>query len=233
VDQLDIEIGHAGAAVYGSSSQTWAAAAISGALDGSTVKLYRAFFSTAGTLVDAVLLFSGYVGAVEPRSASVRLTVESAVAKLRQQWPKVQIGAGCSWNLYDAGCGVTRPTTWDAQTSGTSTLPAVVKVAGLNYSGGFLEAGVPQHFKYGTVTVLGPASSPLYGMTRSIVSSVDNGANHDVTVSPAWPIAPPSGLTVRLTRGCDKKAATCRDTFSNLKRFAGAPMVPPETAGGG
>jgi hypothetical protein len=228
VDQLDMQVGHGGTAVYGSSSMTWAQAALTGALDGATVRLYRAFFDSSAVLVDAVILFSGYVGEVEPKSTLVRLTVESVVARLKAPFPRMVLGAGCGWNLYDAGCGLTRPTTWDARTSAASSDPKVLKVASLNYSGGLVESGTAVRFKYGTVTITGPTSSPLYGLSRTVISSVDNGANHDVTVSPAFPSAPGAGLTVKLQLGCNKTAAACETYFSNLTHYAGAPVVPPD-----
>jgi hypothetical protein len=221
IDQLDMEVGHGGSAVFGSSSQTWAAAALSGALDGSTVKLYRAFFDSSAALVDAVLLFGGYVGEVQPRSASVRLTVESVLAKLRQQWPKVVLGAGCNWDLYSAGCGLTRPSTWDAKSTLAATGPGLIKVASMVNTG----------FVDGSVVVTAPTSSPLYGLSRTITSETASAGDMIYGVAPSWPSTPGAALTVKLTKGCDKRPETCSLVHANLKRFTGAPLKPPDAAG--
>lgn len=222
VDALEMTIGHGGTAVFGSTSVTWAAAAISGALDGAAVKLYRAWFDSTATLVDAVLLFGGYVGSCRPRSSEIQLVVESIVARMKAPWPRNQITSGCPWSLYGPECGLTRPTTWDAKSTLASASADVVKVATLSDQG----------FKLGTITVVGPTSSALYGLSRTIASVAASGSDLLVTVSPALPSVPGSGLTVRMTKGCDKTAATCETTFANLKRFGGAPMVPPKTIRG-
>ena len=37
---------------------------------------------------------------------------------------------------------------------------------------------------------------------------------------------PVAGNTVRVTAGCDKSLATCRDVFANVINFQGEPHVP-------
>jgi uncharacterized phage protein (TIGR02218 family) len=227
VDQLEMEVGHGGTALFGSTTVTWSQAALVGAIDGASVKLYRAFFDSSGTLVDAVLLFGGNVGEVQPKSAVVSLTVESPVAKLRANWPKAVIQPGCRWNLYDAGCGLTRPTTWDAETTVTLAPPAPLGFVAI--SGHGTETG----FAGGYLKVTAPSSSPLYGQTRSIVKAYNSSGNLTIQVAPPFSITVPAGLTVQIVKGCDKAAATCETTFSNLARFGGLPLVPPDSTRNG
>ena len=224
IDQLDIEVGHGGSAIFGTSSQTWAAAALNGALDGATVTLYRAFFAIGGSLVDAILLFSGFVGSLTPFSTTVRLTVESALTKLNAQWPRGIVTAGCMWELYDAGCGLTRPTTWDSMTTLAAAGATQIKVASITVTG----------FVLGSVKITAPTSSLLCGMSRTIVSVTQSGADGIFVVGPSWPSTPGASLTAKLTKGCDKTALACGGSdgvsgFNNLRRFAGAPLMPPKS----
>ncbi len=287
IDQLDIEVGHGGSALYGATPITWSSAALSGALDGAGVKLYRAFFkptvapwapstaysigasvtndmgrvymcgaagtsaSSGGptgstaivgdsgtwlhdgsvewyyygaagtlTLVDAVLLFGGYVGEITPRSTAVALTVESLAAKLNLQWPHGLFTPGCRWDLYSDGCGLTRPTTWDAEATAAGSTTTVIVISGHGSEAGF--AG-------GSLTITAPDSSVLKGMSRAIVKTRANSGNLLVTIAPALPSAPVDGLTVKLVKGCLRTAAACETTFNNLDHFSGEPVVPPDS----
>jgi hypothetical protein len=227
VDQLEMQVGHGGAALFGSTAVTWAAAALSGALDGADVRLYRAFFDSSATLVDAVLLFGGYVGEVQPMSSVVGLTVESPVVTLKANWPKAVLQPGCRWDLYSAGCGITRPTTWDAEATVTLSPPAPLGFVAI--SGHGTETG----FEGGYLRVTSPSSSPLYGQTRSIVKTYNSSGNLTIQTAPPFSITVPAGLTVQLVKGCDKTAATCETTFANLVHFGGLPLVPADSTRGG
>ncbi len=223
VDQFDVRIGHGGTALYGSTAVTWKRAVDAGAIDGASVKVFKAFFDFAGALVDAVLLFGGAVGPIQPGSTEVVLTVESPAAKLKQNWPRALIQPSCRHKLYDAGCGLSRVTAWDALTTIADSTAALMLISG--------HSGEAAGFTGGTVEVVAPSTSPLYGMMRAIAggSAYEGGANLALLVAPAWPSAPAAGLTVKLTRGCDKRVATCRETFGNIAHFSGAPMVPPDS----
>jgi hypothetical protein len=222
-DALEMEIGFGPASVYGATSVAWPAAALGGALDGASVKLYRAFFTTAGALVDAVLLFGGYVGEIQARSTSIGLTIESLLAKLQAPWPRNVAAVTCGWDLYSSGCGLTRPTTWDAKTTLASSAANVVKVGTLTDQG----------FAFGYVAITAPSSSSLVGLSRTIVSVAASGADLLLTVAPALPSIPGAGLTVKVVKGCAKSAAVCDTSFANLARFSGLPLLPPESAVGG
>lgn len=222
VNQLEIQVAHGGTALYGSTATTWSKAARSGALDGAGVRLWIAFFTSAGALVGAVPMFRGDVGEPQPMSTVVRLTIEGYLARLRKQWPKFVLSAGCVNRLYDSACGLVRPSTWDSMTTTTfGSLPVgtAIKVASLTESG----------FVGGSIQIVGPTSSPLYGLSRTIVKETQSGAHKAFGISPALPAGSLSGLTVKLTKGCPKTAAACRDTFNNLKHYTGAPMVPPDS----
>lgn len=212
-DQLSIDIGHGGTALFGSSSVTWSSAAIMGALDGATVKVWRAFYDNTGAFVEAALMFTGYVGPIEPRSSSVRLVVESLMAKLKVQFPRYELAAGCPFNLYDSGtCNLTRPTTWDSRTTASGSSVTAVKIASFNIA--------TDTFVNGYLVFL---SGALANQARTITADSNDGSNHTVAVAPALPSAPASGVTVKLVMGCDKTAATCETKFGNLSHFGGVP----------
>ena len=285
IDQLEMEVGHGGAALFGDTDVTWSQAALSGALDGAEVKLYRGFFAPvvaawtpstgyvaddlvtnelgrvykcgadgtsassggptgidsavgdpltwihdgtaewyyfgpAGTLalVDAVLLFGGYVGEVQPKSAVVSLTVESPVAKLQQDWPRAVIQPSCRWTLYDAGCGLTRPGTYDAETVASATA-GVVTLTGRGAVTGFVG---------GSLKVVSPAS-PLYGHSRAIVATANVSGDLAITVAPTFGAALDAGNVVQPISGCPGTAAVCESAYHNLVHFGGVPMLPPDS----
>lgn len=74
-------------------------------------------------------------------------------------------------------------------------------------------------FAAGELLWLGGRNSGL----RSRIARVD-GRDLRLDPPPAFAIAP--GTPVRLTEGCDKTFATCRDRFANHLNFRGEPFLP-------
>ena len=82
-----------------------------------------------------------------------------------------------------------------------------------------LDRAVGERFRFGEACVLDGAS----GGWRSRVIAVDGDA---VLLRDVPPFAMAPGCRVRLTEGCDKRFATCRDRFANALNFRGEPHLP-------
>lgn len=83
----------------------------------------------------------------------------------------------------------------------------------------------PKWFSMGEAEFL---SGDAVGVTARIKldRSVETGRMIGLWTSLRRPIAP--GDRLRLTAGCDKRKATCRDKFDNLLNFRGFPDIPGE-----
>lgn len=95
--------------------------------------------------------------------------------------------------------------------------------------GGFawpaLEAFAEGWFSAGRITVLSGAAKGLWGTIKS--DRIEAGDRRIRLWTPLRaPVAP--GDLVRLSAGCDKRAATCRLKFDNLINFQGFPDIPGE-----
>jgi hypothetical protein len=217
LDDLDVRVMHAGASLGG---KTWVARYLDQDLAGAPFKLRRAYFSNSTTVVDTVLLFDGAVGPAQFGSTEGRLVVRSVAAELELRLPRNLYQPQCGWNLYDAGCGLTRPTTWDAVSVAASSTATVVKMGATTAAADF--------FKLGVVEFL---SGTLAGLSRTITGSAQNGAAHDLTVSPPLPSAPAAGVTVRVRAGCNKTALRCSE-LGRLNFMLAAPMAPRQDQAG-
>jgi uncharacterized phage protein (TIGR02218 family) len=79
------------------------------------------------------------------------------------------------------------------------------------------------HFDGGTLTLLPPTAAPLpLDIRRAILTA--QSCSVELWQTPKLAIAP--GTAVRLTAGCDKRFATCRDRYANALNFRGFPSIP-------
>ena len=74
-------------------------------------------------------------------------------------------------------------------------------------------------YAWGSLRFLDGANA---GLTRDIVAG--EGAELHLADAPAF--APRPGARAKLTEGCDKRFATCRDRFANAINFRGEPHLP-------
>ena len=174
-----------------------------------------AYFSSSTAVVDAPTIFSGNIAPAEGRALDMRLTVRALGNKLSVPCPRHSFESQCTWNLYDAGCGLTRPTTWDAVSAAAGSTTTLVKMASVTQAASF--------FRFGMVEFL---SGALVGHARTIVDSAQNGSAHDLTVSPPLIVAPSAGDTIRVTPGCGKTVTDCHDRFNNTNVMMAFPMAP-------
>ncbi|MDW3221780.1 MAG: DUF2163 domain-containing protein [Paracoccaceae bacterium] len=90
---------------------------------------------------------------------------------------------------------------------------------------GFFDTFETSWFARGRLEVLSGSASGLWGMVKQ-----DRFEGTQRIVELWEPIRSPlePGSLVRLTVGCDKRSATCRNKFFNLLNFQGFPDVPSE-----
>ena len=125
--------------------------------------------------------------------------------------------ATCSADLGDAKCGVDladpafTATAADARTDGVLGLAAELS--------GFADGW----FTGGTLTWLDGANAGLVAEIKAH-RLAGSQAEFDLWQRAARPIA--VGDTFRVTAGCDKRLATCRDKFANVLNFRGVPHMP-------
>ena len=197
-------------------SERLALAAAKGVFKDARLLIERVYADTrVATPVGKLFRWSGKIQAAPGDSHIVRLTAESAVASLRAAvLPKTLISPTCQNALYDAACGVSRASNTLTRTvaaGGTkTTVPLTVSDASGSWAGGVL-----------TVT-----SGALNGEKRPIRSSGSSA----VVLGYPLPAALAAGVTVTVTRGCDRTtgAGGC-SKFSNLARWRGVASLPQET----
>ena len=81
----------------------------------------------------------------------------------------------------------------------------------------------PAWFDGGQLEILTGAAA---GVRTAIKSDVVQGTDRVVTLWSALPTSVRAGDQLRLVAGCDKRAETCREKFSNLLNFQGFPDIP-------
>lgn len=81
-------------------------------------------------------------------------------------------------------------------------------------------------FEHGVLLVLDGGAEGLKSAIKSDVASP--GGLREMELWEPLAIIPQPGDRLRLTAGCDKRAATCRTKFANFLNFRGFPHLPPE-----
>jgi uncharacterized phage protein (TIGR02218 family) len=69
---------------------------------------------------------------------------------------------------------------------------------------------------------------PAKGLIGLIRKDRIEGGLREIELWQALGVAPMPGDRVRIEAGCDKRAATCREKFSNIHNFRGFPHIPGE-----
>lgn len=126
--------------------------------------------------------------------------------------------ATCSADLGDARCGIDL----DDPAFG-ATANVVTSDGRISLTSSGLGAFAAGWFNAGRLTWLSGANA---GLATEVKTHVKGGALEtlDLWQRAARPIAP--GDSFRVTAGCDKRFATCRDRFGNHVRFRGFPHMP-------
>lgn len=194
---------------------SWSTAARSGALDGATVKIDKAFLPAWGSPAESVNFFTGTVSGTADGEQITELTVVSDDEKLNGVIPKLTCQPGCVRTLYDAGCTLSRV---NFQSTGTVTgITSRAKFAtGLSAADGY--------FALGAITFTSGANGSVRRSVKSYVGGVIELSNPLV-----FDLA--LGDTFLVYAGCDHTlGANGCAKFNNTPNFKATPFVPkPET----
>lgn len=193
-------------------------AAASGALDGATVKVERAFFSAwDAPVVGTLVLFLGRVSSLGDISRySVEVNVASDLELLNVRVPRNVYTPNCSLNVYSSPCGVNK-----ASFTVTGTVEDVL-ASRVKFDSGLTQAA--EYFDLGVLTFTSGANA---GLSRTVKNYAAGGI---FEFALPWTFNLAVGDTFSVYPGCDKTKATCTSRFSNVIRFRGFPYIPaPET----
>jgi uncharacterized phage protein (TIGR02218 family) len=217
VDTITVDIWPSPSHMIGALSWTYAVA--TGALDGATVRIDRAFMSSSTVVAGTVNVFTGIVSEVQMTRSQIEIIVSSPLDLLNVQMPRNLYQAGCLHSLYDSGC------TLSAAAYAVSGAITVAQTASLLQSG---LSNITSWFDLGYVTFTSGAN---VGVTRTVKSYTNFGGYSQLNLITALPAAPAVGDTFTAYPGCNKMQLTCSSKFNNLTHFKGFPYVPiPETA---
>lgn len=179
---------------------------LGGRYDGARVELMLADWhdAAAGELV----LISGTIGAV--RAVNGRFEAELRTAEsLLARTPIELTSPECRAELGDRRCRV------DLAGRRRETVISAVVEAGVVETG---DAAADERYAYGSARVL---SGALAGASLRLLRAEAGRLTFEERADALAP-----GDRLRLTEGCDKRFATCRDRFANSANFRGEPHVP-------
>lgn len=214
VDTLDITVYPAASDLIGGTP--FLTALRTGALDGATLLLERAYMATWGDTSPGTLIqFIGRVSESRFGRTEAKIKIKSDLELLNIQMPHNLYQPGCVHSLYDSGCGLVKAS-YGAASAVLAGSTASMLLCGLTQAAAY--------FDQGTITCNSGANS---GVTRTVKSYTPGVVN----LSYPLPIAPSVSDAFTAYPGCDKTQATCTGKFNNVVNFRGFPYVPvPETA---
>lgn len=214
VDTLDLTVYPALSDLIGGTP--FLTALRTGALDGATLLLERAYMSVWGdTTPGTFIKFIGRISESQFGRTEAKIKIKSDLELLNIQMPHNLYQTGCIHTLYDSGCGLLKSSYAAASTVLTGSTASML-LCGLTQA--------LAYFDQGTITGTGGANS---GVTRTVKSYTPGVLN----LSYPLPVAPGVGDAFTAYPGCDKTQATCTSKFNNIVNFRGFPYVPiPETA---
>ena len=192
---------------------SWSAAALTGALDGCTIKIDFALLSAWGTPAESINIFSGLVQDVKKSELSYDLTILSDADRLNQMIPKLMFQPGCVRTLFAPDCTVLRSS---YSFSGSVTAATSRATFGTNLT------QTDGYFALGSINFTSGANS---GVGRSVKTYAASGGTLVLSFPLAADLAVGDAFTV--TAGCDKSTGSngCLK-FNNLVNFKGFPYLP-------
>ncbi len=186
-----------------------------GGLDNSKLTVLRSFFNMDGSIVGAVMLFSGYIDIKDGGGLELALEVKSSVQLLNVDYPLRKYYPTCPWNLYGAGCSLNKES-WAVYGTITGVTDAQTFKCNLSYAAGYYDQGILEWL-----------SGNNSGVTASVKRSTADGSL--VMLMPLKSI-PVAGDTFKIYPGCDKTAATCKNKVNNAAHYRGTPFIPLKEA---
>ncbi len=210
-------------------NQPFLAALRAGAFDGAVVAVDRAFIDNrdgAGytpTLapLGVVNIFTGRVAEVDLGRSNAVISINSHLELLDQSMPRNLYQASCRWQLFSAGCTLTR-----ASFAVTGTVATAQGPNSNQLSVNLTKPSGSGTYALGQIVCTGGQNA---GFARQILSwSPGSPATLTLRALFAFPVAP--GDTFTAYPGCDKQQNTCI-AFGNVANFGGMPFIPaPEMA---
>ena len=163
------------------------------------------------------LQFKGTIGEITRVAGAFQAELRGLSDPMNQSMGRTYLTT-CGAVLGDASC---RAKISDPAYSVTTTLQSVQDNQIFDF--GDLATFVPKWFDGGMIEVLSGSATGLSGLIRE-----DAGEGADRRIRLWQPIKDQVvvGDTIRLTTGCDKRAETCKEKFSNLTNFQGFPHIP-------
>ncbi len=168
---------------------------------------------------ERVLLFRGSLGEITRSGGGFRAELRGLSEVLNQPRGRAY-QATCPAVLGDAACG------FDLATpgyflEGPLTLAEDGRILTLPDTGGFAKGW----FARGRVRVLSGNAAGLVGIVKADISKT---GTRRLELWETLRAAVAAGDIVRVEAGCDRRAATCREKFSNFLNFRGFPNIPGE-----
>ena len=191
----------------------WSVAARSGALDGATVRIDKAFLASWTSPAESINIFTGNISECGSGEQDVTLKVVSDADRLNTKVPRLQFQPGCMRTLYDTGCGVSR-----AAFMATGSVTGSITRAAFGSNLGQPDA----YYALGYLVFVSGANS---GVRRSVKAYTHAGGRIELSYPLAFDLA--IGDQFQVFAGCDKSRSTngCAK-FNNLDNFKGTPFIP-------
>ena len=186
-----------------------------GRYDGAEIEAWLVRWSDTSA---RMLRFRGHIGEISRGGGAFTAELRGLTDLLNLPMGRIYQPL-CQANLGDAQCGV------DFEGDGlVEELTADSIEAGREFRFTGLGLYADRWFERGTLAALDGAAAGLSGVIKTDRLQSD-GTRHVTLWSPIR--AEVTGATLlRLTPGCDKRMATCRDKFLNMVNFRGFPTIP-------
>ncbi len=194
-------------------------AARGGTFDGSTVEVYRVFWSkfTKPAYGGGLVIFVGRMGDIDPIGRSkITFNVHSYSELFNLDFPTRVYQGFCDFQLYGPGCCVNR-----AAYTFEGAISASPAPTNTSFSVAF---GSPDgYFTQGTFLFNS-------GKCAGESGTIKYWGGQICWVFTPLPAAPAPGDVVTLYAGCDHSYTTCQSKFNNLANFPQCPFIPiPQT----
>lgn len=204
------------------SGQPWMAAVKAGALDGATVNVERAYFTSfpdpwtpTVSPLDTVLVFAGRVAEIDFTRVSAIVNINSHMELLTQQMPRNLFQSGCRFTLFGPGCSLSASSFAENAALGSGSTPSAI-AASLAHGAGYYDLG---------------RLVMTSGLNATFSRGVRSWDGTTLLLRAPFPYPVAQGDAFTIYPGCDKQLTTCTSKFNNAANFGGFPFIPaPENA---
>jgi len=191
---------------------------LAGKYDGAAIEVF--VVNWANLALGRVLLFSGWIGNVRLVDGQFTAEIRSKSQKLAQQIGQLTCPTCRVVRFGDSRCAVADLATYQF----AREVSIVTDNRNLVFGS---DTNVTGYYNYGLVTFDNDASGGLNaGLSREVKSHTLSSGSAIIELQEALPFDVAVGDDATLEAGCDRRLATCRDTFSNVANFRGEPHVP-------